>query len=112
MMCQVLNLPHFARFVQHKQGVTARFWELLAPLVAGKQSAFKYMGDPATPTRPKQKYVAGRGHGKSPKISTPIEQQRNEKARDEEERPSKKGKKEAPTRSVQMGSTYDPNKET
>ena len=61
-----------------------------------KKCAFKYMGDPATPTRPKQKYVAGEGHGKSPRINTPIEQDRSEEASDEEERPPKKGKKEAP----------------
>ena len=36
-MGQVLNIVHFGKLVANKQGVTEKFWELLAPVVARGQ---------------------------------------------------------------------------
>ena len=73
MMCQLLNLPLFARYVQSKQGVSERFWDLLSLLVSVKKFAFRYLGEPSTPTRPNQKYLTLRGDGKSPRLNSPIQ---------------------------------------
>ena len=34
---QVLNIVHVAKLVAYKQGVTEKFWELLAPVVGGNK---------------------------------------------------------------------------
>ena len=66
-MGQMLNIVRFAELVAEKQGVSERFWEVLAPVVGGNKFNFRYLGEPKSPNRPKQKHVARRGHGKSPR---------------------------------------------
>ena len=66
-MGQMLNLVWFAELVGQKQGVSKRFWELLSPVVGGNKFNFRYLGAPKSPNGPKQKHVARRGHGKSPR---------------------------------------------
>ena len=90
IMGQLLNIVWFAEMVAQKQGVSERFWELLAPVVGGKKFNFRYLGEAKSPNRPKQKHVARRGHGKSARKGV-VEEEKAE-AGEVEERPVKKGK--------------------
>ena len=111
IMGQVLNMVHFAEFVRNRQGVSEQFWEVLSPVVGASKFNFRYLGDAKSPNRPKQKHVARRGHGKSPRKAI-VQEEGESREEKEEERPSKKGKKAHPPRSFCMGSTNDPSEET
>ena len=90
-MGQMLNIVRFAELVAEKQGVSERFWEVLAPVVGGNKFNFRCLGEPKSPNGPKQKHVARRGHGKSPRKAV-VEEEKLEET-EEEKRPVKKGKK-------------------
>ena len=75
IMGQVLNIVRFGELVAQKQGVSKKFWELLAPVVGGNKFTFRYLGELKSPNRPKKKHVARRGHGKSPRIKMPVEKE-------------------------------------
>ena len=94
VMGQLLNIVRFAQLVAEKQGVSERFWEVLAPVVGGNKFNFRYLGEVKSPNRPKQKHVARRGHGKSPRKAVVDEDKLEES--DEEKRAVKKGKNTPP----------------
>ena len=95
IMGQVLNMVHFAEFVRNRQGVSEQFWEVLSPVVGASKFNFRYLGDAKSPNRPKQKHVARRGHGKSPRKAI-VQEEGESREEKEEERPCKKGKKAHP----------------
>ena len=65
MLAKVLNILHFVNLLKNKQELSDWFWELLVSLVAGHKFAFKYLGEPKTPpSRPNQKHMVHKGHGK------------------------------------------------
>ena len=92
VMGQVLNIVRFGELVAEKQGVSEKFWELLAPVVGGNKFNFRYLGEAKSPIRPNTKHVARRGHGKSPRKPVDVVEEETE----EEKRAVKKAKKETP----------------
>ena len=102
IMGQVLNMVHFAEFVRNRQGVSEQFWEVLSPVVGASKFNFRYLGDAKSPNRPKQKHVARRGHGKSPRKAI-VQEEGESREEKEEERPSKKGKNLFPAERAKAG---------
>ena len=75
--------------------MSKQFWEVLSAVVGASKFNFRYLGDAKSPNRPKQKHVARRGHGKSPRKAI-VQEEGESRDEKEEERPCKKGKKAHP----------------
>ena len=93
VMGQVLNIVRFGQLVAEKQGVSEKFWELLAPVVGGNKFNFRYLGEAKSPIRPKTKHAARRGHGKSPRKAVDVVEEDKVEETEEEKRAVKKAKK-------------------